>query len=314
MRAACGVAVYPDDAGGSQGLLRCADLAVRRAKVLERPYVVYSEIADEEIPPSLVLETDLEAAIETGELENHYQPKIDLQSRTITGVEALARWTTSIHGPVRPDVFVGLAERTGLIMPLTLWSLITALRQSRELQERVGNIGVSINLSGGILHEPEVDDLVSRTMKIWNADPGQVTYEVTESAMMADPSASLKKLQELNAKGINGSIDDFGTGYSSLAYLKNLPVQELKIDKSFVMRMAEDRGDARIVRTIIDLAENFEIAVVAEGVENQETLESVASMGCNTAQGFYMGRPMPLEDLIRWVDESPWGGGGKTLH
>ena len=158
-----------------------------------------------------------------------------------------------------------------------------------------------------ILNEHELDDMLNRALGIWDTEADQLILEVTESAVMADPTASLDTLSRLRSTGVKISIDDFGTGYSSLAYLKNLPVNELKIDRSFVMNMVADDGDAKIVKSVVDLAHNFDLTVVAEGIENQEALDQLASMTCEYAQGFYMGHPMPFDELLSWMRDSRWG-------
>ncbi|OGI51400.1 MAG: hypothetical protein A2W42_00990 [Candidatus Muproteobacteria bacterium RIFCSPHIGHO2_01_60_12] len=165
---------------------------------------------------------------------------------------------------------------------------------------------MAVNLSATILYDADVVDLITRTIKIWGIRPEQLILEVTESAMMVDPKTSLETLNRFHDLGIKLAIDDFGTGYSSLAYVKKLPVDELKIDKSFVMNMDKDKGDAMIVRTVIDMAHNFEIAVTAEGVESQPILEQLIDLGCEYAQGFHMARPMPPVELDKWLQESPW--------
>jgi diguanylate cyclase (GGDEF)-like protein len=302
-----GLAIYPEHAQHPQRLVYCAETALDSARSLSKPFAIYSKKQITRTLSVLSLETELEKAIDNGDIELHHQPKINLRTREITGVESLARWTSEVHGPVRPDVFIEIAERSGLILPFTLLTVNLALRQSRELQGRSREFSVAINLSAAVLNDPEICELIKRALGIWRNEPGQLTLEVTESAMMEDPKKSLKILTSLRSDGINISIDDFGTGYSSLSYLKRLPVDELKIDKSFVLNMMQDEGDAKIVKSVIDLAHNFDLAVVAEGVENQESLEQLAEMGCDSAQGFYIARPMPFEDLKKWLNSSSWG-------
>ncbi|HSW51675.1 MAG TPA: EAL domain-containing protein, partial [Sulfuricaulis sp.] len=181
-----------------------------------------------------------------------------------------------------------------------------AARQFGEFHRYSGNFSVAVNLSARVLYDADVVDLINRTIKIWGIRPEQLVLEVTESAMMVDPKTSMETLSRFHDLGVKLSIDDFGTGYSSLAYVKKMPVDELKIDKSFVMNMDKDKGDAMIVRTVIDMAHNFEITVTAEGVESQAILEQLAELGCDGAQGFHMARPMPVADLITWLHDSPW--------
>ncbi|MDH3514346.1 MAG: EAL domain-containing protein, partial [Gammaproteobacteria bacterium] len=216
------------------------------------------------------------------------------------------RWKNPARGFVPPDVFIPVAEQTNLMLPFTLWSLNLAARQFGEFSRLSRNFSVAVNLSAKVLYDADVVDLINRTIKIWGIRPEQLVLEVTESAMMVDPKSSLETLSRFHDIGVKLSIDDFGTGYSSLAYVKKMPVNELKIDKSFVMNMDKDKGDAMIVRTVIDMAHNFEIAVTAEGVESQEILEQLAELGCDCAQGFHMAKPMPAADLMKWLQDSPW--------
>ena len=302
-----GVSLYRLDAESADGLLRCADLALDHARKTRRDSVLYSECAGRELPPLIELERELETAIERGELEARYQPKIDLMRGEVTGVETLARWTSEEHGRVSPEVFVDIAERAGLIIPLTRSILNTALCECREWRSLVPGMSVSVNLTPTVLAEPDFPELVMHALKTWDAQDGQLTLEVTESVMMANLHTCLGILGELRDMGVTISIDDFGTGFSSLAYLKELPVSELKIDKSFVIKMTENEADKRIVQAVIDLAHNFDLSVVAEGVEDEETLDTLTLMGCEAAQGWFVGEPMLSEELVRWVYESPWG-------
>ena len=303
---AAGVAVYPAHAKDSHRLVYCAETALENAKSLSKPFSIYSKKRDTKSLSVLSLENELEEAIDKGNIELHYQPKVNLKTQQVSGVESLARWTSEVHGPVRPDVFIEIAERSGLILPLTLLTVNLALRQGRELQNISPEFSIGINLSAAVLNDAEVHELIKRALSIWGTPADQLTLEITESAMLADPNKSLRILKSLRSEGLNISIDDFGTGYSSLSYLKNLPVTELKIDKSFVLNMMEDEGDAKIVKTVVDLAHNFDLAVVAEGIENQDCLDQLAQMGCDYAQGFYIARPMPFDDLVQWLRDSPW--------
>lgn len=302
-----GLAVYPEHAQDSERLIYCAETALNSAKSISKTFAVYSQKQVTKTLSVLSLESELEKAIDNGDIELHYQPKIDLKTQEVAGVESLARWTSKVHGPVRPDVFIEIAERSGLILPLTLLTVNLALRQGREIQASNRKFSVGINLSAAVLNDSEVSELIGRALSIWGTEPDQLTLEVTESAMMADPDKSLQMLKGLRAEGVNISIDDFGTGYSSLSYLKNMPVNELKIDKSFVLNMMDDEGDAKIVKSVVDLAHNFDLAVVAEGIENQESLDQLAQMDCDLAQGFYIARPMPFEDLLKWMGDASWG-------
>ena len=237
----------------------------------------------------------------------YYQPQVDLQEGVVSGCEALVRWNEADHGWISPEVFIPVAESGELIDTLTYWSVNVALREwFRHCRGCSQTASISVNLSAKLLHSPEIVELIQRAMNIWGAQPGTLVLEVTESAMMVDPKMARSTLAALAELGVILSIDDFGTGYSSLAYLKNLPVGELKIDKSFILHMAEDQQDRKIVQSVIDLAHNLDLRVVAEGIENQQTLDMLVGMGCDFGQGYYIARPMPLAELPPWVESSNW--------
>ncbi|NIR59447.1 MAG: bifunctional diguanylate cyclase/phosphodiesterase [Gammaproteobacteria bacterium] len=299
-----GVALYPDHARTPTALLQRAEAALFHAKSGRTAYAIYDSGQG---VSSVKIEHELHQAIENGDLTLYCQPQVDLRSGRVSGVESLVRWQHPADGLVLPDHFIPVAEDSGLIIPLTLWTLNAALRHCAEHKPAGGGWSMAVNFSARCLYYPGVAELVERAMKIWDTAPGTLTVEVTESAMMADPEQSLRTLEELDALGVAVAIDDFGTGYSSLACLKRLPVKELKIDKSFIMGMVHDADDATIARSTIDLAHNFGLVVTAEGVENRETLDALTAMGCDYAQGYYVSWPLPAADVPRWLRESPWG-------
>jgi EAL domain-containing protein (putative c-di-GMP-specific phosphodiesterase class I) len=250
---------------------------------------------------------ELHHAIEHDELILFYQPKISLKTRRIIGVEALVRWKHPSRGMIPPDQFILPAEQTGLIHPLTQWVMAEGMRQCKAWREAGIDLAVSINLSARNLLDPKLPGQVAEQLKSAGVAPDWMTFEITESAIMADPAHALDILMRLHEMGIRFSIDDFGTGYSSLTYLKKLPVETIKIDKSFVINMIKNKDDAVIVRLTIDLAHNLGLKVIAEGVENKDLWDQLAVMGCDEAQGYYMCRPAPSSELTRWLSESPWG-------
>ncbi len=306
VRSRAGMALFPEHARDAAELLRHADAALHCATSQTHPWCLYDPQREAEEAAWLGLRGDLEAAIHEGELALHYQPQIDLRTGRLAGGEALTRWHHPERGFVPPDIFVPLAEQCGLIDALTYWSLNAALRQCGMCRQHLGCVTVAVNLSARILHAADVVPLVKRAMTIWNTQPGALTLEVTESAMMENPAAALETLQALTENGVIVAIDDFGTGHASLAYLRDLPVHKLKIDKSFVLDMANNRHDQLLVRSIIDLAHNFGIRVVAEGVENEATLALLYEMGCDYAQGYHIARAMPADEMLAWVGNSPW--------
>jgi len=304
--AVAGVAVFPDHAGTRHDILVAADSALYHAREQQLEYSVYDAGMRARDVRFAHLKANLRNAIDGADLLLHYQPQIDLQQGAVSGTEALARWNHAELGWIRPDVFIHVAEKTGLIDTLTYWSLNAALREWLQFCRPCGSVSIAVNLSAKLLHSPEVVDLVDRALNIWGAQPESLVLEVTESAMMADPEVALRTLSALHERGITLSIDDFGTGYSSLAYLKKLPVSELKIDRSFVMQMADSKQDRMIVQSIIDLAHNLEMSVVAEGIENQQILDMLVRMGCDYGQGYHIARPMPPHELPDWAAGSAW--------
>jgi EAL domain-containing protein (putative c-di-GMP-specific phosphodiesterase class I) len=217
------------------------------------------------------------------------------------GVEALLRWQDPDHGSVPPDEFIPIAESTALIGPLSRYALEVTVGQAKAWRDEGLPLGVSVNLSVRNLPEPDLVDRVERLLAGEGVPPGLLTLEITEGAVMLDPTAATAVLHRLSGAGVRLSIDDFGTGYSSLAYLTRLPVDEVKLDKSFVLGMTTDPDDAAIVRSTIELAHSLGLGMVAEGVEDRETWEALAAMGCELAQGNYLAPPMPAEEASRWL-------------
>jgi diguanylate cyclase (GGDEF)-like protein len=297
VRAVAGIARGP--AEGAEALLRQADVALRLAKHQRARWVVYEPAMSVDAAARVALAPGLRRAISAGELVLHHQPKLDLRTGEITGVEALVRWRRPGHGLVHPDAFIGLAERTGLIRPLTLWVLRAAVADQAAWARAGLHIPVAVNLSARALHASVVDEVA--ILQAGAVATGGLELEVTESAAMDDPSHSLAVLERLAGLGVALSVDDFGTGHSSLAYLERLPVAELKIDRSFVIGLEGDTASHTIVSTTVELGHRLGLRVVAEGVEDRPTLERLRGLGCDVAQGFGIAHPMPAEALPRWV-------------
>jgi EAL domain-containing protein (putative c-di-GMP-specific phosphodiesterase class I) len=271
------------------------------AKAGNTTHAIYDPSEDEYDPTRLTLVGELRRAIEAAELTVYYQPKADLRTGEVKGAEALVRWEHPERGLLMPDEFIPLAQHTGLIRPLTLSVIDTAMAQARTWRNQGLNLSVAVNLATRNLLDAGLPDDVQELLEKWELDPGMVEFEITESTIMADPFRALAVLKRLHAMGTKLSIDDFGTGYSSLAYLKRLPVDAVKIDKSFVMSMVADENDAAIVRSTIDLARNLGLAVVAEGVEDEAIWHTLAALGCDFAQGHYLSRPLPAPELVAWL-------------
>ncbi len=313
VEASMGISVYPYHGDAPPILLSHADVAMRRAKSEVSGFCIYEPGHDPYSRRRLSLLGELRHAIAQNELVLYYQPQIDLVSGKVMGVEALVRWPRTDKNMVSPVEFIPLAEQTGLIRPLTLRVLEQAVRQCGSWRASGLNLKVSVNLSARNLLDSTLPDMLAKMLSDLQVTSDSLMLEVTESAVMLHPERALQILTQLHAMGACLSVDDFGTGYSSLAYLRKLPVCELKIDQSFVFGMVKNENDAIIVRSTIDLAHNLGLKVVAEGVEDQETLHMLASLGCDTGQGYFFARPMPAEDLSRWLSESPWGFPGKVL-
>ncbi len=299
-----GIALAPAHATEPAGLLKRADLAMYDAKGSSRGLRVYEKHLDDEDPFRLTLVAELRGALQDGDgVEVHFQPQARPADGTVTGVEALARWTHPVLGVVTPDVFVPVAERSGLIGALTTRVLDRSLAACADWAARGHELGVAVNLSARSLLDADLVDEVSRLLQRHRVPAARLTLEVTEGSVMADPDRAIAVLQSLRDLGVRVSVDDFGTGYSSLSYLKRLPIHEVKIDRSFVTGLAEGGEDAAIVRAVVDLAQHLHLEVVAEGVEDQETWDILASLGCDLVQGWHLGRPVPAERLLPWLEE-----------
>jgi diguanylate cyclase (GGDEF)-like protein len=293
-----GVAMYPEHGVDSSALLKCADLAMYVAKRNHLNHVVYDAAETQQSESQLSLHTSLRQAIEQDELLLHYQPKVDLRTGSLVGVEALVRWQHNDQ-LIYPDKFIPYAEKTGLIRDITKWVLKAALKQQSQWRSVGENLKMSVNLSFRDLDDHSLINYISESLDRWQVDPEDLVLEITETSVMEDPNRTMEVLRQLDEMGLGISIDDFGTGYSSLMYLKKLPVDEIKIDRSFVTDLLLNSDSLVIVRSIIDLAHNLSMTVTAEGVETLEVWEELSSLGCDISQGYYSGPPMSSEDLVR---------------
>jgi diguanylate cyclase (GGDEF)-like protein/PAS domain S-box-containing protein len=301
--ASIGIAFYPQHGGDAATLMRRADVAMYAAKRAGSGFATYTADRDELSSLRLLLTGELRQAIENDNMVLYYQPKVNLRDGQTENVEALIRWQHPERGLTAPDGFIPLAEETGLMKPLTIWVLNEALRQHREWREAGLNLRVAVNFSARVLHDPELIGIVATALDTWGVEPSSLEVEITESAIMVDPERARDTLASLHTMGIFTSIDDFGTGHSSLAYLRRLPFDEIKIDKSFVLDMATSRDDRSIVESVIALAHNFDLQVVAEGVDNQRTLDMLGKMGCDMAQGYFLSRPVDSPSLLAWLND-----------
>ncbi len=302
--ASLGAALYPIHGKDALTLLRRADVAMYSAKQAKEGYVLYNLNTDLYSPHRLALLGALQHAINNNELMLYYQPQSEITTRIIQGVEALVRWQHPIYGFVMPDEFIPLAEQTGHIASLTHWVLKTAIHQCKEWLDSGRHLCVSVNLSALNLREVTLPETIAALLEHEQVPPAFLRVEVTESAVMTDVERALDVLTRISALGVRISVDDFGTGYSSLAYLKRLPTDELKIDRSFIQHITEVEADVAIVRSTIALAHSLGMQVVAEGVENEATWHLLEALECDTVQGYYLSRPLSAQNFELWLSET----------
>jgi EAL domain-containing protein (putative c-di-GMP-specific phosphodiesterase class I) len=298
-----GVAAYPEHGADADSVLQHADVAMYMAKDAHARTAVYDPEQDTNDAVRLALAGELRRAIDDEDRLVYFQPKAELESGRIVGAEALVRWQHRERGFIPPSDFIPIAERTGLIKPLSRYVLTAAIRQCAAWNAAGLDLHVAVNLTIPDLLDLDVPDRIASLLAETGVRPEQLELEITESTILADPFRVRQVLARLNEMGLRLAIDDFGTGYSSLAYLKRLPVQTIKIDRSFVMGMCEDASDATIVRSTIDLGRNLGLAVVAEGVETKEVWDELRVLGCSLAQGYFLGRPAPAEELAALLEE-----------
>jgi diguanylate cyclase (GGDEF)-like protein len=304
--ASIGIALSPEHGTDADTLLRRADVAMYIAKRNGSGHALYTAEQDQHSPMRLALVGELRRAIDQNDLSLYFQPKVSLKHSTVLCAEALVRWQHPRHGMLAPDQFVPVAEQTGLIRPLARSVLEAAVRQCHRWRQEGLDLAVAVNLSMRNLHDAEIVDMIRHLLARWGIPPARLVIEITESSLMADAARAMEVLSRLREMGVGISIDDFGTGYSSLAYLKRLPVDELKIDKSFVANMARDENDAAIVRSTVGLAHDLGLTVVAEGIEDRATWDLLAALGCDVGQGYFVSRPMPAAALGVWLTTCGW--------
>lgn len=295
-----GISLFPQHSDNSHSLLRCADVAMYKAKSESSRTVIYDADQDAHNPRRLSMMGELGTAIRQNQLVLHYQPRIDIASKRCLGCEALVRWQHPRLGMVPPNEFIPLAEMSDLIQPLGLWVLESALKQIDQWRADGLELVVSINLSTRNLMDSAFPNHIERLLEKYAVPPRLLEVEITESTLIGDPERALSVINRIHSLGVRFAIDDFGTGYSSLGYLKRLPIDTLKIDRSFIQDMLSDEQDAVIVQSTLGLAHSFGLEVVAEGVEDQKTLDALQVLNCEQAQGFYISRPIPAADFQAW--------------
>lgn len=299
--AGLGISVYPDHGETDEALLHNAETALAESKLRNSSLVVYHPQLDKGTQENLTMATELKSAIQDHQLAMYLQPKINMQTKQGYAAEALVRWIHPQKGFIFPDQFIPFAEQTGLIQGITLWMIEEACRVHAALKQDGIALTIAVNISTRDLISADFPEKITRIFQQQNVTFDAISLEITESSIMDDPVRAEATLQRLSQMGLKIAIDDFGTGYSSLGYLKRLPVQEIKIDKSFVMSMANNENDSIIVRSTVDLGHNLNLKVVAEGVENLDVWNLLVDMGCDYGQGYFMGKPMPAKDFKTWL-------------
>lgn len=299
-----GLAMYPDHGESADLLLQHADVALYVAKQIQNDFAIYDPVYDRNSVNQLALKGELRSAIEDDQLVLFYQPKLDLKQGCVHSVEALVRWNHPERGMIPPDQFIPLSEQRGLIGPLTEWVVRRALKQHKEWLEDGIELQVAVNLSSRVLYDLYLPSKIEQYLVNEQLPSSALSLEITEDATMVDPERAMIILKRLDDMGIILSIDDFGTGHSSLGYLKRLPVDEIKIDRTFVMEMEQSDNDSKIVHATIDLSHNLGLRVVAEGVETEGALNILKSLNCDYAQGYYLSRPIPANELVEWLKTS----------
>jgi diguanylate cyclase (GGDEF)-like protein len=309
LSAAIGIAVYPEDGEDVSNLVSHSEIAMYRAKREDIGYCFYQPTIDHHGIEQLHLSSHLHHALKNEEFELHYQPKIDFKGRCVCGVEALLRWRHPTLGLLEPDRFIPLAEQTGLITATTEWVLNTALQQHRDWLHLGHNIPISINISALSFQNPNLVDKISNALDWAGVAPSCLEIEITENTLLKGMNHCAETVTALSNLGIKIAIDDFGIGYSSLSYLRKLPIDTLKIDKSFIQEMANNHSDAVITRSIIDLGHNLGFRIVAEGVETEQAYQLLNQQHCDIAQGFYISSPQAQAPFTHWLGETPWAIG-----
>ena len=297
-----GISLCPLHASTPMFLVKECESVLHAAKENNKKIGVSATLEDDEIPEDWDIELALDDALDKDQLQIYYQPKIALDSGGVVGVEALLRWKHPARGFIPPNYFIPIAERMGHIKPITNWIFNTALRQGSEWTDKWGPLSIAVNIPPDFILMPDLKDLVANAINLWGCDNITLTLEIIERSLVLEPEKSIAVLNDLRNMGVSISIDDFGTGYSSLSYFDQLPVDELKIDQSFVTNVVASKANQNIVRLIVDLAHAFDMEVVAEGVEDADALRHLKKIQCDIAQGYHFARPMPQEQITEWLE------------
>lgn len=298
-----GAAVCQEGSVDAEKMLMMADFSLKTAKEGQSQELTLPDLEKSKVDAQWEMERELSIALDSNDLQFHYQPQVSLADMKITSAEALMRWNSKELGPVSPDHFIAVAEKTDLIGRISEWALKAVAREKSNMDREITPVSMAINLSAKDIYDVNLLNWIDAALGLWRINPAEITLEITEGVILENPEEAFIKMQAIRDKGIKISIDDFGTGYSSLSYFKSIPADELKIDKSFIIDMHKNKHDKAIVELIISLAKKFGLKVVAEGVENRETMLWLRSKGCDYAQGYYFSRPLPATEFIQWVTE-----------
>lgn len=296
-----GVSLCPSQSSDAAELMRFAEIASLNGRHSKQSVCFFESGTAHQMIVDWGMERRLQIAMETGNLELHFQPKINIQSGSVAGAEALMRWYEPEVGPISPEVFIDLAEATGQIAELTYFAIQNTCRQLSDLRNTPCDLNIAVNVTPSLIRDREIIDAVQSATSIWGVDLKSLTLEVTENALMLDREATHEILTELRQLGVRISIDDFGTGYSSLGYLKDIPADELKIDRSFVMGMLDNPDDFKIVKHTIEIARSFGLGVVAEGIESEAMLDELRILGCDFGQGYFICKPVPPAEFHAFI-------------
>jgi diguanylate cyclase len=300
LRPCVGIATLPEHGYDPAQLLMAADVSRHIAATREEGYHVYQGMEAVEDGVYRGLDLDLERAIRANEIDVWYQPQVELATGRLVGIEALVRWSHAKAGDIPPTTVVGIAERTGLMSALNFYILNAALRQASEWRAQGLAARLSVNLSMGMLTDPDLPSVIDQSLRTWGGEARSLTIEIAENAMIAEAERSGAVLTRLNALGVGLAMDDFGSGFTSLAHLRGLPFAEIKIDRPYVARFLDQRADAALVRSAIDIAHNFGMRVVAEGVETAAARDALAGLGCDVIQGNFVSPAVPAPALVKW--------------
>jgi len=305
IRLECSIAISicPTHARDSRHLMVEAESVLHETKIHSNNIGIAKVVGEEELSEFWDIEMAMSQALKFNEFSVYYQPKIDIQNNRVSGAEALLRWKHQSRGFVSPEVFIPIAEQSGMIKPITAWVINTSLRQAAKWSDKWGHQTVSVNIPPEFLLMPDFFDMVSNSLKLWESENVSLTLEIIERSFVSQVDRTIGALEKLRERGVKISIDDFGTGYSSLSYFEKLPVDEIKIDQAFIFHLLKNKSSRNIVKIIRDLGRAFDLQIVAEGVENSQVLKYLHKIECDIVQGYFYSKPIPNEKYMEWLSK-----------